>query len=125
MKRLFLALMFAVCSLGFAQHSHDHAASTKKTFAGRIVCSACYLSHGETGADHKPCSTECAKGGIPLAVLDTQAKVLYLPLAKNHHAPANNELLAYVEQDVTISGTVMERNGLKAIVVEKIEPAKK
>jgi hypothetical protein len=125
--------MLAVCTLAiaglyrplFAQHSHDHAASGKKTFAGRVVCSACYLSHGEMGADHKPCSTECAKGGIPLAVLDTQAKVLYLPLAKNHHAPANTALLAYVEQDVTISGAVMERDGMKAIVIEKIEPSKK
>ena len=133
MKRLFFSTLLALCMFAtgglyrpaFAQHAHDHAAAGKKTFKGHIVCAACYLSHGEMGAGHKPCSTECAKAGIPMAILDTESKTLYLPLAKNHHAPANTELMAYVEQDVTVTGTVMERDGLKAIVIEKIEPVKK
>ena len=48
-----------------------------------------------------------------------------MPLAKKHHEPANAELVPFVEQDVDVTGKVVEKDGMKAILIEKIEAARK
>ena len=52
-----------------------------------------------------------------------QTGTLYLPLAKSHHEPANKELMAFVEKDVRVTGTVAEKDGLKTITIESIAAA--
>jgi hypothetical protein len=108
---------FAGMQLAIAQ---DHHHGAEKTFVGHVVDVACYVSHGEIGEAHRECAETCAKAGIPLAILDQQTATLYLPLAKSHHEPANKELMAFVEKDVRITGTVTEKDGLKTIAIESI-----
>jgi hypothetical protein len=88
-----------------------------------VVDVACYVSHGSIGESHRECAETCAKAGIPLAILDQQTGTLYLPLAKSHHEPANKELMAFVEKDVRVTGTVTEKDGLKTITIESIAAA--
>lgn len=110
-------LAFAGLQLAVAQEHHH---GTEKTFVGHVVDVACYVSHGEIGEGHRECAATCAKAGIPLAILDQQTGTLYLPLAKNHHESANKELLAYVERDVRVTGTVTEKDGMKTITIASI-----
>ena len=116
------ALALALCLAG-AGWSHEKKSGNTDTVTGRVVDTACYFGHGSLGADHAQCATACAKKGIPLAILDTATNTLYLPLAADHHESANTALLAFVEKRIKITGTITEKNGMKAIVIENIEPA--
>ena len=113
-------LTLATIGVGLA---HDKKAETK-SFVGHVVGLACYFGHNSIGESHRDCATTCAKSGIPLAILDQKTKTLYLPLSKNHHAPANADLMPFIEKDVKVSGPVTEKDGMKAIVLESISAAK-
>jgi hypothetical protein len=114
-------LIVAVVTVGLA---HEQKGSQQKTFVGHVVDLACYVGHGSIGEKHRDCATTCAKAGIPLAILDQKTQTLYLALAKNHHAPANADLMPFIERDVVVTGSIVEKDGMKAILLEKIEAAK-
>ena len=103
--------------------SHEPPKDRSTTIVGHVVDTACYLTHGAQGEKHIECATECAKEGIPLAILDEDSSTLYLPLASKHHKHANAELMPFIEKSVKVKGVVMERNGMKAVLIEKIEAA--
>ena len=103
--------------------SHEPPKDRSTTIVGRVVDTACYLTHSAQGEKHIQCATECAKEGIPLAILDEDSSTLYLPLASKHHKHANAELMPFIEKSVKVKGVVMERNGMKAVLIEKIEAA--
>ena len=109
-----------LASLGAA---HEEKSAEKKTLVGHVVGVACYFGHGSIGDSHRECATTCAKGGIPLAILDQESNTLYLPLANDHHAPANKELMPFIEQGVRMTGTVVEKDGMKAITLESVSKA--
>ena len=119
--------LLAVVSLGIglsaAGWAHDKK-GTEKTFVGHVVDLACYIGHGSIGESHRACAAACARGGIPLAILDRASGALYLPLAKDHHTPANQELLPFVEADIRVTGTVVEKDGMKAILRKSVAAAR-
>ena len=100
---------------------HEKKHSRQVAVSGRIVGVACYLEHGSMGEKHLACATACARKGIPLAVLESKTDTLYLPLASEHHKSANGELMPFVENAVTVTGTLVEKSGVKAIRIEKVE----
>ena len=118
-----VALLIGAAAVTVA-FAHEQKAAQQKTFVGHVVDLACYVGHGSIGEKHRECATTCAKAGIPLAILDQKTQTLYLPLAKNHHAPANSDLMPFIEKDVVVTGSVVEKDGMKAILLEKIEAAK-
>ena len=65
-------------------------------------------------------STACARAGNPLAIYDEATKTLYLPVSLDHKNP-NAKLMGFIEKKVKVSGTVMEKAGLKGIAIEKVE----
>ena len=111
----FIALLFSPTPSA----SHEPPKGRSTTIVGHVVDTACYLTHGAQGEKH----IECAKEGIPLAILDKDSGTLYLPLASKHHKHANAELMPFIEKSVKVKGVVMERNGMKAVLIEKIEAA--
>lgn len=87
---------------------------------GQVVDTACYLGHDSKGDKHLDCATACAKEGIPLAILDLKTNLLYLPIAMNHKN-ANPQLMPFLEKRVKVSGVVLLKNGLRGIVIDKVE----
>ncbi len=119
--------LLAIVSLGIGLNAlswADERKGAEKTFVGHVVDLACYIGHGSIGEAHRECAATCARSGIPLAILDQATGTLYLPLAEDHHAPANKELLPFVEADVQIRGTVVEKDGMKAIVLDSVAAAR-
>jgi hypothetical protein len=108
----------ALLTLGTA--AAQHSEGTKTTFLGRVVGLACYMGHGTIGDSHRECALTCAKAGIPMGIVDQETGTLYLPLAKDHHQAANADLMAFVEKEVRVSGSVIEKDGMKAIVLESL-----
>ena len=119
---LFAAMLVLGGAAGLSL-AHDPKAP-KKTFVGHVVDLACYVGHASIGESHRECATNCAKAGLPLGILDQKSQTLYLPLSKNHHAPANTDLMPFIEKDIRVTGSVMEKNGMKTIVLESIEAVK-
>ena len=115
---LLLNLLLTSIALG-----HEPKPAKKTTVVGHIVGTACYFGHESKGEEHLACATECAEAGIPLAILESGSGKLYLPLATDHHSSANKQLMPYIEKDVRVIGTVVEKGEMKAIMIEKIEGA--
>lgn len=114
------SILFLTFTTAFA---HEKKHSRRIAVSGRVVGAACYLEHGSIGEKHLACATACAKQGIPLAILESKTDTLYLPLASEHHKPANSELMPFVEKAVTVTGTLVEKSGVKAIRIERVEAA--
>jgi hypothetical protein len=93
------------------------AASAKKTtLTGEIVDTGCYLGQGERGPKHQQCAQLCIRQGMPMGLL-TAAGDLYLVVPPHSKTEAYKKLQDWAGLNVEITGTVMERNGLKSIEV--------
>jgi hypothetical protein len=129
MKRLVTLLSAALLVVGVtAALAHDHdsmsgksAAAVKKTITGEVVDTGCYLSHEARGEKHISCATKCIGNGMPMGLL-TDNGTLYLITLNHDNADPYNALKAQAGKKVSVTGTVMARNGMKAIDVEKFEP---
>lgn len=100
----------------------DDAKLKPITLIGTVVDTGCYMVHDGIGADHAECATECAKKGIPLAIVDDSGKV-YLPLGVDHENQ-NARLMPFVEKKVKVIGTQVDRGGLTGISIKTIEAVK-
>ncbi len=90
------------------------------TITGTVIDLSCKFRHGLSGADHRMCSQVCADKGIPLAILTSNGS-LYLPVSGGMPGESQNaRLKEFAEQEVTITGKVLEAGGAKAIEIEKI-----
>ncbi|HJT70805.1 MAG TPA: DUF1775 domain-containing protein [Terriglobales bacterium] len=85
---------------------------------GTVVDTGCYMVHDSTGPDHAACAAECAKNGVPLAIVDAAGK-LYILAAADHKNP-NTLLLPFVEKTVRLTGILFEKGSVGAIAVKTI-----
>jgi hypothetical protein len=124
--------VLVVMSLSFAMAVGISAQEKKVkpkevTVTGRIVDSECYMKMGEKGysEEHHECAESCAKGGIPLMFLEDKTNDLYLTSNDGMSMKSANEtLLPYLDDKVTITGKLVERSGARLLVLSSIEKAK-
>ena len=94
------------------------------TVVGEVVDIQCYVS-GATGPgkgpEHKECAISCAKGGIPLGILEDDTNTLYVAgQTKSAMKGANEMLLPFVAEKVKVTGRVFEKGGVKLLLINKI-----
>ena len=89
---------------------------------GEIVDPALYLREGRHGSELEANTYEAVDGGQTLALLEEGTGALYLFLAAQPGEDPNELIYDYVNEQVTITGTVYERGGLKGIVPTAVEP---
>ena len=94
------------------------------TIAGEVIDMQCYISGtmGKgVGAEHKDCATDCAKGGIPLAILEDKTGTIYVAgQTKSSMEGANELLIPYVAQKVKVTGRLQEKSGIRFLLINKI-----
>ena len=96
----------------------DEKGDTKiQKITGEVVDLMCYLDHGAKGEKHKGCAATCIKNGGPVGLLSGDQ--LYLIVGD--HKPMNAELADKAAQTVTVTGKVVERNGMKMIENAQLE----
>jgi hypothetical protein len=89
------------------------------TVTGEAVDMWCYLEAGDRGAAKKACATACAKAGNPIAIVDAGGN-LYVAAGLKSHRPAHALLLDKMNEQVTVSGTLVEKNDLKMLYIESV-----
>lgn len=122
MKTVFVRLLLAGLLPGITTRG-SQGSGKPATITGQVVDTACYLGHDTKGPGHAKCATLCAKAGIPLALLDSASGLLYLPVSLDHKNP-NERLLPFVEKRVRVTGVVIEKGGMRGIVIREISEAK-
>ena len=124
MKRFSAGLCALACvsllALGWAAAPKATSASVK----GYVLDSACAFTKGLDKPISSECATACAKAGSPLVILSDDGTV-YWPITDTTPSSGQNErLMPFAGKKVAASGKVYERNGSRAMVIEKIEAAK-
>lgn len=121
MKTTLLTLL-AIASLALAQHEHGAAAGKDMTMTGLVVDTGCYMAHNSKGEKHEGCAMACAKSGVPLAILDEASGTIYIPVASDHKNQ-NEKLMLFIERKVKVTGTLIEKGGVKGFAIKTVEAA--
>jgi len=99
---------------------------TEVTVIGEVIDSKCYFSRPSelsTGPKHKECAIQCAKRGIPLAILEERTENVYFALKERGNSSANELLLPFVGERVEVHGRVSEKGGTRVLLVMSVERA--
>jgi len=114
--RVILGLLatLLIGTAGFAQQNNQ-----TKTIKGEVVDLWCYMDHAAHGQKHKACAVACAKMGNPIGIVDSEGDV-YVAVGSELHQPDRDRLIEKMAQNVTVTGRVVSRGGLKMIYVKTI-----
>lgn len=129
MKRTLLLSLSLVLALAVTAIAGDADKAEKKkknvvTLTGEVLDMYCYMSHPEsaTGAEHAKCANSCISRGLPIGFLANDGTV-YLIIG-NDHNPANEMVKGWGGKPSTITGTIVEQKGIKAIDITGISEVK-
>ncbi len=118
MKRLMMAVLMAAVFPALAGQQAAPAVVT-----GYVIDSACLFLKNLKKPVGKECAESCARAGSPLVILADDGTV-YLPISSAMPATGQNgRLMKFAGEKVTIHGSVYERGGSHALVIETIEAA--
>jgi hypothetical protein len=90
------------------------------TITGEVVDLHCYTSRGAHGADHAGCSNACISRNVPAGLLTTDGTLYLLLDAKP--VTVKDKIAGMAGKTVKATGTLVERNGLKALQLASVEP---
>lgn len=114
-----VALTFAADGAS-AQQGPGLESATDITLTAEVIDLSCKLVHGLSGEDHRMCAQVCADKGIPLALFANGQ--VYVPVSMGMPGTgANEQLKPFAEQSVRVTGKVIDRGGMKSIIIEGIE----
>ena len=123
MKKLeigILLLMAMIMAAGTAR-----AEGKPATVNGYVIDSACAFVKDLKKPISSECAVACAKAGSPLVILGDDGEI-YWPISGEMPAAGQNErLIPLAGQRVTVTGTVYQKGGSRAIVINKVEKAAK
>lgn len=96
--------------------------SVEVSVTGEPVDIQCYLS-GRSGEAHASCAQTCAENGQPIgfATVDDDGKeLLYLVMGADRK-PAKEIMAGHMGKEVTATGTLVTKEGMKILTVSKVE----
>jgi CDP-diacylglycerol pyrophosphatase len=96
------------------------------TIKGEIIDSKCYLTGmmGGKGEEHKDCAIACIKGGLPVAILEEKTGKVYVVVPAKGQKGANEALVQYAAETVTLKGMFIEKGGTKLFAYSSVESGK-
>ncbi len=94
----------------------EHGGATQ-VVTGEVVDLACYSGEGAMGPGHRECAQKCIASGLPVGIMS--ANELYL-LIGSEHGPVNATFAPLAAKNVTVEGTVSERDQMHLLAVKKV-----
>jgi hypothetical protein len=117
MKRLMIAGFGLLISAGFVAS----AFAAEKNVTGTLEDSFCYVTMGAHGASHKKCAAECAKKGIPVALVENGTDKMYVLLPAKNDSSLPDSVLGRMEDQVTVSGDEFTKGGVTYLTVKSVK----
>jgi len=111
-----IALTLATCGLTLAAEG-----GTEKTITGNLRDGFCNTTMGAQGASHKKCAVECAMAGIPVVMVEKGTNKSYVLIPTKDDSPISKDVISRMEDDVTVTGKVYEKNGTNFLQVESVK----
>ena len=113
----------AIASLGIilAGSIAGRAMAADQSVTGNLEDSFCFVTLGAHGPDHKKCATECAKKGIPVALVEKGSDKMYIVLPVKNDSSLQQDVISHMEDEVTITGPTYEKNGINYIVAKSVK----
>ena len=102
---------------------YSFAAEKEVSVTGEVIDSACYIKMGAKGAGHAECATNCAKAGIPLAILEDKTDKVWMVASDKDAESGNVKLDQYIAKKVTAKGKTFERGGQRILAITSVQPA--
>ncbi len=99
------------------------AAPMQETISGRVIDTACYAADAH-GPEEVGCTEMCLEMGVPASLLTDDGQVLVL-MPDSDEMDAFKSLSNHAAHQVNITGTMMERDGLKVMKVSSVEHVSK
>jgi hypothetical protein len=122
MKKILMTALAVFIASGFAFAQQN---GKQITIIGEVVESQCYitgLNGPGKGLSHKECALWCAKGGIPLSILEDKTGTLYLAgQTKKAQSGANELLIPFIAEKVKVTGRLFEKGGMKMLLISKVD----
>jgi hypothetical protein len=90
---------------------------------GEVIDMACYFDDGASGPGHAECARMCIASGLPVG-LKAKDGTIYVLIGKQEppspqpsakHESLNAQLAPYAAKIVTMSGTIVRRNGVNVL----------
>ena len=100
-----LLLMFAAAFLTF----RSSGATSQTVITGELVETYCWGKIRVGGSNHAQCAIQCAKRGIPVAVIEEKTRKDFVLLPGRHEATLSPKLIAAMGKQVTIRGELVKR----------------
>jgi hypothetical protein len=105
----------------FGAEDEEKAAGAAVTLKGTVVDMHCYVTHGIREAKHTACSNACIARGVPAGFLADDGK-LYVLFGQKPFS-VKEQVAGLADIPAVLTGTPVERNGIRGIQIEKIERA--
>jgi hypothetical protein len=123
--KVFLALTIVVLTLVGSLVAQEKAMK-ETTIKGEIIDTKCYLTGmmGGRGEEHKDCAIACVKGGLPVGILEEKTGKVYIVVPAKGQKGANQALVQYAAETVTLKGMFIEKGGTKVFAYNSVESAK-
>ena len=90
------------------------------TVKGEAVDLWCYMEGGDRGPAKKDCATACAKAGNPIGILDAKGDI-YMTSGLEDHQPARDLLVKKMSEQVTATGTLVTKGGVKMLFIKSVQ----
>ena len=97
------------------------ATPVSMTLSGEVLDMSCYMKDGSMGMGHQSCAQGCLNKGLPAGILNKANGQVYLLIEDHDNAEAYKAALQHAAQNVEITGTAINKNGVQSVVVESVK----
>ena len=122
-----LSLTLVLVATPVLAHEGHHLPGEKvvtKSVTGEVVDMGCWLGHAAKGEKHISCATKYLAQGMPMGLL-TSNGTLYLVTLDHDNADPYNNMKTMAGKQVTVTGELLNRSGMKAIEASEVQLASK
>ena len=117
-KALALAVACLLVTAGGSARSADTA---DVKMAGEVVDLHCYVTRGAAGAEHAGCANACIGRGVTPGFVAEDGRVFVL--LGTRPFPVKDQVAGLAGSKVTVTGTPVERGGVRALQLKTVERA--
>lgn len=119
---MFLVVIAWSIPLTPARAQHKAAEGKQITVKGEVIDTACFFAGGKKGEPHRKCAAMCINGGIPAGLLTEEGDIYVLNEDHSDEArvKAYNEVKSHAADTVTVTGTLIEKSGIKMLFVHSV-----